>query len=861
MSAIQNFKTSYSESNLTSLGIKGYQESRADDGIFRNLLIEWNSLTTKTSYNEDLPCWFIFTDVLKIDKEIILTQETVIFARRIEVADDAGLIIDLTSGSDQNVMIFTQEIIDSESNEIGKLKITRLNSDETTEEYYFASDSADNGSTGITWNGKINSSVNTISSKEIEATYMIEGEPLRLLVMTQFQYATLISTDDINLSMMQFRWISSIASCAPATLEIATQASSFAMTLQATKAAGPNALLVPILDLEIYAQDAKSYMELLKDRENYWNSYKIKTEMDQQWAEDAKVQLAIQSNELDLDQKLENQAHDTYKQVLNARSIASKQLSSTLAEVVVKRYDFDAGVKKWERQKTIDEVFNLVTGVAEILMEIPAIVAAGPEMAAMPIMETVQAGVQIGLEGVKMAKEIFDSPPTTVPEEIEMTDLSGGDDEQDATPIAGTETEDEKKQREIAKTKAAESQKKLKDSLSKAGSGAKKVFDAAMNIAKISATADAMQASSANILSTSTGTVDTSFSTFSVQGVDVVTGGAQDWDNLSLELDNSFSNISELRDIDGGTDYQLELRKLIIAGKTLSMAKLAMAKAASDLASAKLRKKSKENTVAIVNKRLKDITKTVAMDDTITQLIFNRVLDARRAVYMAMESYRRAYQYFTLANNSYLPILPKLTDTYSTFSAAVAQISSKKLQSLELAKYGTIPQTIPNLDYSFNDPSLVKSLRENGIVTFDINTNDDNFKGFGRVRFSCVRVFITGLDPNLDAKIQVDIANSGLFADKNPDALNQIKRFVGMETLKSFVYNNLNAAISFDGDVAARYENDFFKPTPFTTWTIRVSRQDGKPLDLYQITGFKLSIEGEATPQISSSGAKQQMKN
>ena len=843
----QYFDKAYSDRNLSSLGILASKDERPDDGVFRNLLVSWNKLPTKTSYKKDLPCWFIVSDVLRIDSEMIVTQETIIFARRIEVATDAGIIVDTTEDSDFNITIFAQEVINTDTNSTGGLKITRVNKDESIEDYIFSAAADRVSSTGFCWNGSANQKLENFALSSDDASrFMINGEPLRLSQMTLFQYATLISTDEPDLSTAQFRWIASIASYSRETYDLAAQASSFAMNLQATKAAGPNTLLVPVLDLEIYSEDAKAFMNVLYARENYWNQYKMKTDMDKQWAQDAKTQLAIQSNELQLDEKLEEQAENTYHQTVDARDTASKQLSSTLADTVVARYNFEAGVEIWKRKETIDEVFNLITGVAEILMEIPAIVIAGPQLATMPIIKAVGAGLDVAAQGVNAARDIFDSKPAKIVE-IEMDDLSKPRPPK-PTPAS---IEAAKKLKEETQEKELEREERLTASLEKAGEGAKKIFDSAKNIAKISATAEAMHESSLEILNNSQDTVNASFSNFNVQGIEVVTGGSQDWDNLDLEITNTFADISALRDIEGGAEYQLILKKMVVAGKTLCMAKLAMAKAASDLATAKLIRDSKQRSVVIIESRLKDINAKVALDDSITQLIFNRVLDAKRAVYMAMESYRRAFQYFTLANASSLPTLPKLTDSYSDFSNTVAQISSKKLQVSELAEYGSLPQTIKEIRYELNSTEEIKSLRDNAIVTFALGANDGNFNGLGRIRFNSVRIFVEGLDPQLQAKIKVDIATSGEYVDKDPRSVVQVKRFVSMQTLKSFIYENKTRKTVVAADVAARYQNDFFKPTPFTTWTIRVGRQDGEHLDLSGVTSLRLAFAGEATPQIA----------
>jgi hypothetical protein len=79
-----------------------------------------------------------------------------------------------------------------------------------------------------------------------------------------------------------------------------------------------------------------------------------------------------------------------------------------------------------------------------------------------------------------------------------------------------------------------------------------------------------------------------------------------------------------------------------------------------------------------------------------------------------------------------------------------------------------------------------------------------------------------------------------------------LKQFVSQPTRRTFVYNpnwtgEGDRGIVVDGDIARRYKDDFFNPTPFTTFTIRVVGRNGGTVDLSGVTGLKVYFSGEVT--------------
>jgi len=380
--------------------------------------------------------------------------------------------------------------------------------------------------------------------------------------------------------------------------------------------------------------------------------------------------------------------------------------------------------------------------------------------------------------------------------------------------------------------------------LKSAGAGAKGIFDAAMNIAAIAARARAMEQSSQLVLKKIGTTVDKAFSSNILRGLDTVTGGQQEWETLAVTIEDTFDRFQDglLKSIDGGSDYRLAFRRLVICGRSLSQARLAVAKANLQLAELMLRRQAAERSVQIAQTRLEEIEDKAAAAETLAQFVFNTTLDSKRSVYLAMEAYQRAFRYFTLSDDA--PPLPRITDTVDAFSKAVADISTKVLARERLSP---APQTMLERIFELTAPEILTDLKSNGSTSWTLATSDSAFRGFGRVRVDRVRVLADGIKPG--AEVEIRIRTSGVYEDKIPKG--NVRMFVSEPLSKTFVYRGDwkggDVGIQIDGDVARRYQDDFFSPTPFTTWTLSINGRGGSKIDLSALTGLKFYFRGEIT--------------
>lgn len=385
-----------------------------------------------------------------------------------------------------------------------------------------------------------------------------------------------------------------------------------------------------------------------------------------------------------------------------------------------------------------------------------------------------------------------------------------------------------------AKQKAA--QLEFAKGVAEIGDGAKQIMDAGKAIADTIAKAKKLEKSAQAALLASNNAINTTFSSVDLQGVDVVTGGAQVWDDLAAAVEGLFENNAILGQIYGGNAYRKEMNRLILLGKTYAMTRLAVAKADAELAEMIMRKRSAGQVVSIYQSRVKELGAEAVNDATIAQLAFGKILDAKRAVYLAMESYRRAYVYHTLDDNP--PPLPKFSDTTEDFNSAVVPILRKQLvlESLKDA-----PQTIPSPKYQIGVNDIPTALFQTGTCTIKIPTSSPLFDGMYRVRLNKIRIYPEGLQS--DRNIKVKITSSGVYSDKTRTGKERI--FASKKLNWNFIYDSKDPSnITGDGDIARRYKDDFFHPTPFTEWTIVVTDQSDKKLDYKAITGLRIEISG-----------------
>lgn len=791
------------------------------------------------------PMWYVCVDTLRIDQAVVLDRAAFLFARRIEVVGSGQLVVDRGAEGCRDLIVLAQEVVDG-SGQPAALDLVGAGGgpDGGAEEVRFPFRPAAGPATGVRWRAA-DSAPTPLAPEALDPAHFLEGEPLRLHLTTAFQIACLLSTERPALAAAQLRWVAALARVpgeqrkqdprvdeSPELRDLAVQAHAMLQTLEAAGDVPTGALLVPSLDASLYAADCAAFGDLLARREQAWQDFERMTKDDARWRDAAAAALGDSLEQRDLAAQLEQQAAGARQQAMDACVVASGQMIQAQVELLQKEGAFRVGIETWKTTKIEEAVQGMVLEAISVIAQLPAVVtniSAAPSAIASKM-----------AEGIEFVVNLF--PPPSGPKE----------EQKPADPKAKEKAEADAK----AKKDKEDRFNKLSGALTAAGKEGLKILAAAQGIKGIEQAAAAMETSSAQILKDVDAQTSRALSVTELQGLETVTGGADAWDKLQAGVEDALDTMGGgvLKEVPGGTDFRLAFRRQVICGKALSQARLALARATFELVETRLRTASARRSAERARDRLGELSGKVADDAVLAQLAFGRVLDARRAVYLALEAFDRASRYFALsglggdgAARAGAPVeLPRISDGTDRFVVAAKKVSSRMRMIEGLARP---PETMRDVSIVLAEPGLLATLRETGgLVSFDLGPDRPEFDGFCRVRMTRVRVFAEGLAPDLP--VQVRIVTGGVYQDRLPDR--QIKVFVGQPTRATFAYRSRDVrrgpVIQVEGDIAQRYRGDFFNPTPFTHWSLLVRRPDGTPLDLRSVTALTLHLAGEVLP-------------
>jgi len=851
---LPEFSTLYSEKNLKDWRLPAFAEMDPAEGIFRQPYIKWSSLPKKMNDNQEVDLYFVCADVLEIDADVNISTGTFLFARRIVLKNQAKLLVHheykLTS-----LLIVTNQITDGNGDDV-KLPLVQISSegDQHPTEIYVNSVEQDLTVFEISQGENI---LKRYPVSEIDPAYLLQGQPLRMFLQSELHLGILLMNKYQLESIHQFDFVGAVAASNPETQIMAGEARALAVMLRSTQAISKNALLVPLLDYTIYAASAASALSVLEMRQYQYSRLLDNANNLEQWQENAELMFNVGDEEKNLTRELLLKAEKTCRQMEEARAIAARQVAAIQVSLIYKRGDFEYGVEMRKEDLIKKDIFEIILGGVKILGEIGTLVATGPaaigdlaKTAGNTAASLIKVGASIAESAINGIRPY--SPANFNLEEGELQDMQEIIDGKSPKPapvlpepnvddiINGFKTVDGKalKAAEKARSKAVATQKEKTDqfisSVKNVAGAGKEIADAAIDIANVIKQAAEMEAASQQALLAINKEVDKSFSDIAPRGLDMVTGGSQEWDKLSLLVKKFFNEVPN--DVGGKVAFEQEYDRLIIGAQAMCQARLALAKANSDLAEAMIRYNSAEKTTKLYKDRLVTLKENVTTDKSLQQLAFNKILDAKRTVYLYMEAYRRAFIYFTLHPEK-APALPDLSSSYDSITVAVKNISNARLGDEAI---GNAPKNMNKIKYRIDGDMLTEEFRQKGVLQFKIEPNDQLFDGHCRIRINEMEVYLEGYKG--ESTFIIALTNNGVYSDLDFGGL---KRNFVMAKYKSLTsHDPKDPSSGFSGSDADRFKDEFSSRTPFSTWTIVFSNANKGPMDLSQVSAVIVVYSG-----------------
>ncbi|MFT7684132.1 MAG: hypothetical protein ACI935_003655 [Moritella dasanensis] len=315
------------------------------------------------------------------------------------------------------------------------------------------------------------------------------------------------------------------------------------------------------------------------------------------------------------------------------------------------------------------------------------------------------------------------------------------------------------------------------------------------------------------------------------------------WDEFLIDARADFSSVISAGVI-GSTQYLAELERLAAQAKAISATAINLAQELSrqiDLRIASQVNVANINRVsALISSIDDDASAVTALEDA----FFRTLSNLKRPMFIALANYRAAFAYWSLEESS---VTASLNKSFAAYTQDLAFMREQEAASLD--HFYPRPQDFTSITHNINDSYKLAEFKNTGILHFTLPLGSTIFSDFDRVRLSEVGIFIegTGLPTGL---YNIDLLSSGSYQDRR---YQDNYTFTAMPLFRRIIYNLINSETQevkmlTSGAIASDYALNYFMPTPFTTWTIKLNNWED--IDLSTIDNIKVSFSGNGIPTL-----------
>ncbi len=378
--------------------------------MFRNMYLDLGVVKDKIAASGITPLvTTLYTDVLHIPDNTnwaLKDSALVVFARRIEIGDNASMILDFRESEKARLILFSNEITGSWS-----IKCATKEPQPTD-----FSISTTNAFTGIVVNSEEGVPGKKILAPAHGIAFQIPGD-LQLYLANTFINGSLLYDQNPDLALLLFNWVKCWAAQSSEFVELFYKSTNLATLLSAqinAKAGG--AVFVPYLTSAIYKSLASSFANEAAKYESDYMQLSTQKVVTEQGIALAKTMLANTQSEIDYIKALQQQADTNYDNAVNAEKIAQTNFTRQQITVAMIAADFEqVGLPDYQREQIVKAIFQLATAVITFGAAIAAIAMGQGEAApaaansAINGAKAVANAAETGAEVAKTAKGLSDS--------------------------------------------------------------------------------------------------------------------------------------------------------------------------------------------------------------------------------------------------------------------------------------------------------------------------------------------------------------------------------------------------------------------------------------------------------------------
>ncbi|MEA5514723.1 hypothetical protein [Nodularia sp. UHCC 0506] len=741
--------------------------------------------------NIDWKVLTIYADVVKIPQDYRLQLEgnsIIIIARRIEVIDKAEIVLKFPDKQAASLVIYTNEVG-------GSLKIRALLNQETNPLWTEEINQVTSLGFRVAYReGKVSKTdLNSFPAN----MRTIQSELYKQLIIS-FQYATILAESKKDIACAILAWIKKSTSTWLEMQEIFLQSSALLLDL---KAASGNVPFVPYLSRSQYQELSKAFTDAAESFELEYDNFRNANLDLIQRHKSASLMLGYFTDTENFSQKLIDQAHDNLVNAKQSFSANINRISVQKDKLEKSKKVFEKGLEEWKAKKQREVTFESIKASVEIAAAVIGLVGS------VTIVVVGVVGVAAGGAGVPVAAAGVAGATGSIAA-IGVTVAKAA---QGASAIAKV-------------AKALEIIIKVVEVLDKAIEAIAKILEVVETIEKAIDKSDLLKQidqltdlSNPNLEKSD----DISWSVFE-QEVKVA---------LKMPVDEK---------VNGAIEYLKELHVLAIYGKAINTSQRTFIELTQQLVRLKLEKEVSEKQVSRIQSYVKELEAGKQPNEEMMQLLYQRYLNVKRWLFVAIENHNAAYKYWALRQPSFVPSIMKRV---SELKKDLATIQNDLVSALK--RFDPRPQDMEEITCVLSDPEMLEIFKKTGKITWNISLAQPEFEGCNRVRIRTVRAWIDGaisqaLAPSKFAPITVSLSTSGIFYDRYKG---QKYEFMATPLQRQFKYTSTNN-IMIDGEDAEENKHDYYQPTPFTTWIISLPQAKNAGIDLKGVYQIRLEFKG-----------------
>lgn len=323
------------------------------------------------------------------------------------------------------------------------------------------------------------------------------------------------------------------------------------------------------------------------------------------------------------------------------------------------------------------------------------------------------------------------------------------------------------------------------------------------------------------------------------------------WDQFWVEIDTALAQAVD-EGVPGATEYLQQLKVLIIYGRALTAAQVAITPIAQELAQATLLTKLAEEQREAITRQIQTLQPETA-PSWLAVALWLRHRSVRRAVFAALQDFDAAHRYWALTVER-----PQRNPGGSITDLAadlleIADLQNSVRRALESFSPGPQP-----LKPSFDVPATaIADFLRDGSFALRFTPGFGpvaSWGNVGRVRVLEIRAWVIWNDDKRPRSMELSIRTDGNYYDQRVES-GQVKEFhfIGPRVNRTFRYDPVRAersredSISAFARVAEDFRAQYSEPTLFTEWQFSLPRTKGQidPKTLEALQGAVKGIELE----------------